>query len=252
MAAHVPTKPQRKQRVTKGGMRNPRSSSWVSPRLNPDTPFRMQRRMMDMTLGCVSNGTLSAVPTPGYSGTNFVTVGSSSTDSGGVPTLTNVWAPFSLITIMDALADTLTLDLFKEFYIEGVEFTFTMIGGESSGQLFRQSVPEIIIVPDQENETLFTTIEDCLAYEGAQSRFLTAYKPMKWSIQPKPAAAIYQSLTTFGFGYSTGKSWFNLGSSRAVPHYSGKGVIRNFPPNTDSGCWIRVEAVVTFALRRPY
>ncbi len=208
---------------------------------------------MDVTLGCTSNGTISAVPTPTYSGTNFVTVGSSSNDSGGAPTFVPVWAPFSLVTILDALADTLTLDLFKEFQVLGTEFTFTLMSGDASGQTVRSNVPEILMVPDQENETLFSNIEDCLAYEGCQSKFLFPFRSFKWSIVPRAAAAFYQSLTTQSYGYSTTKNqWWNLGSSRAMPLYSGKGIIRNFPPNTDSGCWIRVSSVVTLGLRRPY
>ncbi len=230
----------------------PSSASWRAPRVNPDLPFIMQRRMLDMSIGCVTNATITAVSTPGYSGTDFLRVGASSPDSGGIPTFVSQWAPFTLTTIMDAVSDTLQLDLFKEFYIQGVEFTFTMMGSSSSGQLARQAVPEIVLVPDQEDENMITSIENALAYEGAQSRFLLPNTSFKWSIVPRPASAFFQSLTTFGYGYALGKSWFNLASSRAMPWYTAKGIVRNFPPNIDSGCWIRVSAVVTFALRRPY
>jgi hypothetical protein len=188
---------------------------------------------------------------PGFSGTPWVVLGTTIADIS--PNAASYGAiPLSCKFSLDAFPNYADIaNLFAEYRVAGVVFTFSSQNGSAGLDNVGGIVPEIWASPWPESDVPPTTIiqqESRVCTRRCVSGFNTLVMP----IAPRPAVQMYQSPTTTGYVFMSNQdTWASTASTVSMPWYALTAIIRQFLLTNNSGMNVRISAEAFIECRRP-
>jgi len=221
--------------------------SGPSTRINPDTPFRFQRRSFDQN---VTFSVAGGFATPFMPGTPGSAVSAINFSSNGADVVTNTYyGVWNWVFQMQSVIFNDIVNFWTEFQIEGVEMSFESLVGDSA--LNALGPPEVYLANDP-TEGVSNTLVGLTQYGDTKRQVLTLAKPHRIRFRPRPS--IIATAAAAGVGQviqnNVDSIWFTTlpgGNVTTVQFYGLQGAFRNFNANSN----VRVSTTVQFRVRRP-
>lgn len=248
---------QRQRRRGTAGRLGPTSiSNAVSlfriPNINryvPDQVFYLRRNLADALIAIQA----LAIPTvqfmPGFSGTPWVILAAPTPDisPNGTPYVAQGLSCQFTLDALSAFADI--QNMFAEFRVAGVRYTFTTQDGDAGLQNVGGVIPEIWASPWPESAV---PPPNPVAQEQRQCirRCVTGLRPLTLTVAPRPAVELYESPILSGYAYMSNQETWMSATSVSTPWYAISAMIRNFIATNNSGFGIRISAEAFLECRR--
>lgn len=147
-------------------------------------------------------------------------------------------------------------NLFNEYQIDRVDFTFTLECGNSAGAAGGAGqgspLPHVYYTLDPNDATVPGTWATVAEFGACKHQVLTNDAPIHFTGVPRVAQQLYSSAlaTSYGFPARNSQVWIDTANpSIATPHYFGKFWIKNFG-GSNSGTQIRIQPRIYFSVRR--
>jgi len=207
--------------------------------------------MHDVTVAYASAGIPQVYGPPGASGTLPLLLGAPIAESFPGPATTEI-VPFSSEVKMSGLCAYSDVQAFwREYQFLALEVEVQFLAGQSFNPSIGSPVPELHLYTDPTDSTPPSSVIQCDRYGDSQRIVLSAEKTVRFQCQPKPTQQVY--LVGVASAYATPASTKDLWLSTVelgTPHYSFKGLIRNFCSIAGSGAQVRFSFVAYLHLRR--
>jgi hypothetical protein len=223
----------------------------AAPGYNLLSPFKLRRRLNDVTICCTASDTWAVVGPPSYAGQLPVVLGSVSGEGYGSSSLGCV--PFATFVTLNCCTQYNDIaSMFREYQFRDVTIEVQFMSGAGFNPGLYCPVPELTLYTDPVDMTPPTGVADADAFADTTRTMLSVEKTVRRKIVPRPAIMMYDSLTGTGYAYPAKNSemWL-VTSDVTTPHYCFKGLLRNFTGNFPSGVYVRISIVADILLRRP-
>jgi len=158
--------------------------------------------------------------------------------------------------LSDLIAVANYTNLFNEYQIDRVDFTWTLINGNSAnaagGGGQGAPLPTVYWASDPNDSTIPPTWQTVAEFGSCRHQVLTNEKPIHFTGVPRVAQQLYTSAlqTSYGYPARNQQLWIDMANpSFATPHYFGKFWVRNMG-GSNSGTTIRIQPKLYFSVRR--
>lgn len=208
--------------------------------------------MHEVTVAFTGVSTVSLFGPPGYSGSLPLVLGAPFSESytGGSDMLAVV--PFATSISMDGMAANADIPAFwREYQILAAEVEIQFLAGQSYNPGIGSPLPEVHIYSDVVDAVPPISVADGDRHGDAQRWVVSAERTARFQVQPKPVAQMFLSgtATSYSSPASNRELWLST-QSLGTPHYSFKGLMRNFVGVPGSGAVMRFSFIAYINLRR--
>jgi len=217
--------------------------------------YTFTRRLGELWL-CAQSvpGAYGIVPQPGFSGNQFINVGS---PAGDINTGTSaVYVPFASAYTLSSLNQyTDFTSLFREYRIRSVELDVGCVSHLNFNINAQFSSSPALVIAEDDTTNTPPSLPQAMAFQGAKIIPLEHAKTLKFKGAPKVSMIAYGTglSSEFALPDSNKSMWLNTSTSGDAPHYLHCGVVRNLDASTaGNNLAISFGGVMTIDFRRPF